>query len=142
LIIDDEPLVGAMLNRMLVPRHEVEVAASAQEALAAIGRSPFDAIVCDVMMPEMTGMDFFALLKRRDPALSERVVFMTGGAFLPRVAEFLSRVDNPKLEKPFDLDALIAALKRVVQNGAPPEALRETTANHTPIGKDESGIDR
>ncbi|HEX4477231.1 MAG TPA: ATP-binding protein [Polyangiaceae bacterium] len=114
LVVDDEPLVGAMLRRMLAQRHAVEVAASAEEALRMLDAAVFDAIVCDVMMPEMTGMDLYATLRKRDPSLASRMVFMTGGAFLPRVAEFLATLENPTLEKPFDLEMLTFALRQVV----------------------------
>jgi len=117
LVVDDEPLVASLLRRMLAPQHDVLVATSGQEALRALDEGTFDAIVCDVMMPGMTGMDLYSTLRQRDPALSERIVFMTGGAFMPRVAEFLSRVDNPKLEKPFDLDTLRLALRQVTGRG-------------------------
>jgi PAS domain S-box-containing protein len=117
LVVDDEPLVASLLRRMLAPQHDVLVATSGQEALRAIEESTFDAIVCDVMMPGMTGMDLYSTLKQRDGSLAERMVFMTGGAFMPRVAEFLSKVDNPKLEKPFDLDTLRLALRKVTLRG-------------------------
>jgi PAS domain S-box-containing protein len=113
LVVDDEPLVASLLRRMLAPQHDVLVATSGQEALRAIDEGSFDAIVCDVMMPGMTGMDLYSTLRQRDQALAERMVFMTGGAFMPRVAEFLSKVDNPKLEKPFDLEMLRMALRKV-----------------------------
>jgi PAS domain S-box-containing protein len=118
LVVDDEPLVASLLRRMLAPQHDVLVATSGQEALRALDEGNFDAIVCDVMMPGMTGMDLYSTLRNRDRALSERMVFMTGGAFMPRVAEFLSQVDNPKLEKPFDLDTLRLALRQVTRAGS------------------------
>jgi DNA-binding NtrC family response regulator len=62
----------------------------------------------------MTGMDLYATLRKRDPSLASRMVFMTGGAFLPRVAEFLATLENPTLEKPFDLEMLTFALRQVV----------------------------
>jgi PAS domain S-box-containing protein len=111
LVVDDEPLVASLLQRMLQPLHDVAIATSGPEALRAIEEVPFDAIVCDVMMPGMTGMELYATLRQRDEALASRMVFMTGGAFVPRVAEFLSGVPNPKLEKPFPLSALQIALR-------------------------------
>jgi CheY-like chemotaxis protein len=62
--------------------------------------------MCDLMMPEMTGMDLHAELSSRDPALAERLVFMTGGAFTPAAREFLDRVVNARVEKPFDVPSL------------------------------------
>jgi CheY-like chemotaxis protein len=114
LIVDDEPLVADLLKRMLSRLHDVSVAKSGAEALAVLDENSFDAIVCDVMMPGITGMDLYATLRSRDENIARRVVFMTGGAFVPRVAEFLAAVDNPKLEKPFELGALTLALQRII----------------------------
>ncbi|MBM4362779.1 MAG: response regulator, partial [Deltaproteobacteria bacterium] len=106
---------------------DVHVASSAPDALAMIERDTFDAILCDVMMPGMTGPDLHASLASRDEELANRVVFMTGGAFLPRIAESLAALPNPKLEKPIDLDALEGAVQAVIrrtrrQGGAGPSA--------------------
>jgi CheY-like chemotaxis protein len=75
----------------------------------------FDAVLCDLMMPEMGGMDLFAALERVAPELASRVVFLTGGAFTERAAEFLANVKNPTLDKPFAVDDLRAALGRVMR---------------------------
>ncbi|HVU02206.1 MAG TPA: PAS domain S-box protein [Polyangiaceae bacterium] len=115
LVVDDEPLVAQLLHRMLQSAHDVSIATSGAEALAAIERTTFDAIVCDVMMPGITGMDLYATLSVRNEETAKRMVFMTGGAFVPRVAEFLASVPNPKLEKPFELGALSLALQRVIE---------------------------
>ena len=62
----------------------------------------FDAIVCDLMMPHITGMDLYAELRDRVRDQAERIVFMTGGAFTPAARAFLKDVKNLRLEKPFD----------------------------------------
>jgi hypothetical protein len=54
------------------------------------------------MMAGVDGVGLFDELCRIDRELADRVVFMTGGAFTPRVRDFLARVPNPCLEKPFD----------------------------------------
>ena len=51
-------------------------------------------------------MDLYRELKEQLPGTEQRMVFMTGGAFTPRAAEFLTTVSNPRLEKPFDLTVL------------------------------------
>jgi PAS domain S-box-containing protein len=113
LVVDDEPLVGSLLSRMLENDHDVSVATSGPEALRLLAAQTFDAVVCDVMMPGMTGMDLYSVIRERDLLLASRVVFMTGGAFVPKVADFLATVDNPTIEKPFRLDKLKAALREV-----------------------------
>jgi len=89
--------------------------ASGREGQALLEKDPaFDVILCDLMMPEMTGMDLHAWLATRDPALARRVVFMSGGAFTPRAADYVASVGNLQLEKPFDPAALRQAVSRLV----------------------------
>ena len=91
LIIDDEPLVRRAIERSLEPEHDVVSAASAAEALAGWKRGePFDLVLCDLMMPEMTGMEMAARLERSLPAMAARMVFLSGGAFTPEAAAFLA----------------------------------------------------
>jgi len=66
----------------------------------------------------MTGVDLYEELKRRDPAQADRMIFLTGGAFTPRAREFLSRVSNPKLEKPFDPQGLRNLVREALTSSA------------------------
>lgn len=101
LVVDDEAAIGTALRRML-PDHDVTVVTSADEALALVrAGNVFDVILSDLMMPRKTGMDLHAEVMLESPRLAERMVFMTGGAFKPGAAEFLARVPNERLEKPF-----------------------------------------
>jgi CheY-like chemotaxis protein len=100
------------LRRSLAPEHDVAVTTRAAEALERLGKGErFDLIVCDLMMPEMTGMDLHARLLELSPADADRMVFVTGGAFTHRSQEFLDRVPNQRVEKPFDPQALRALVR-------------------------------
>ncbi len=114
LIIEDEPALGRVLGRLLAP-HKVTAVTRAQEALARLraGES-FQLILCDLMMPEMTGMEFYAELVARDRAAAERVVFMSGGAFTASARLFLENVPNQHLDKPIDT----VRLRRLVEQVA------------------------
>jgi CheY-like chemotaxis protein len=113
LVIDDEPLLGRTLTRAL-RQHEVVAYTSARDALDhLIAGEQFDLILCDVMMPIMTGMEFHDELSRALPHLTRKVVFATGGAFTPAAREFFERTGNVKLEKPFDAKALHAIVDRI-----------------------------
>jgi CheY-like chemotaxis protein len=111
LVVDDERRLLSVLAMTLGERHEVVVTDDVYGALTtALGEKRFDYILCDLMMPALTGMDFYAAVKAADAALAERIIFMTGGAFTPRAREFLERVKNPRIEKPFiasDVEELI-----------------------------------
>jgi two-component system cell cycle sensor histidine kinase/response regulator CckA len=112
LIVDDEDGVRAAMWSMLCDHDVVE--ASTGEGARRILESDqaFDVILCDMMMPGISGMDLHAWLSELNPHLAEQVIFVTGGAFTPRAREYLSRVDNIRLEKPFD----VANFKRIVHD--------------------------
>jgi CheY-like chemotaxis protein len=106
LIVDDDPLVAKALLRTLAG-HDVTVASHGKEALdLLLGGPRFDVIVCDLMMPVMTGMELHAELARRLPEVLERMVFITGGVFTKEAKAFLDQVPNHCLTKPFDPESL------------------------------------
>jgi two-component system, cell cycle sensor histidine kinase and response regulator CckA len=101
LVIDDEPLILRSVSRLLRDQHDVEVAVNGNDGLQKIVQDgPFDLIVCDLMMPEMTGMELYNEVRKRSPDTAARFVFLTGGAFTEGARAFLASVDNPKLDKP------------------------------------------
>lgn len=103
LVIDDEPLIARILQRGL-SRHQVTIASEARDALERIQRGEtFDVILCDLMMPDISGIDVHEYLTREFPAVARRVVFMTGGAFTSKARQFLSTVSNERIDKPFSL---------------------------------------
>jgi PAS domain S-box-containing protein len=102
LVVDDEPAVGAALQRMLVGL-EVTVVTGAGDALRLLREGQrFDVILADVMMPDITGIELYETLARELPEMARRMVFITGGAFTPRARAFLDTVPNPRTDKPFD----------------------------------------
>ncbi len=117
LVIDDEPSIGRLLAREL-EGHQVVVAESGRQALAICRGEAFDVMFCDLMMPEVSGMDFYEQLRRSSPGDERRIVFMTGGAFTHRAKAFLSDVENRCLEKPFDNEQLQDILRQMM---SPPQ---------------------
>lgn len=116
LVIDDEPGVAAAVERALRHEHEVVAATDARAALRRLAdREHFDVILCDLMMPEMTGMDFHAAAARLVPGVLPRVVYLTGGAFTPRARAFLDTIPNARVDKPFEEDALRRLVRARVQ---------------------------
>jgi CheY-like chemotaxis protein len=119
LIIDDEKDLTDVTVVALEELHDVRATQDAREALEWIGTGQrFDLILCDMMMPLMTGMEFYTRLAAIAPGQADRVVFMTGGAFTPRAREFLARLPNLRIEKPFDLGHILAMINAQVQSGA------------------------
>jgi signal transduction histidine kinase len=116
LVIDDEPALCAVMRRLLRRQHEVIGYADAHEALKLLEQDDaFDVIFCDIMMPHLSGIDFFNQLRRQNLELASRVVFMTGGAFNAPAQQFLRTVANPLLEKPFEMRTLQAAIAQALE---------------------------
>ncbi|HVO31302.1 MAG TPA: ATP-binding protein, partial [bacterium] len=116
LVVDDERSLGLAIRRMLAGDHKVDVTTSAREAIERVQRGEhFDVILCDLMMPEVTGMDVCDELTRTVPDQAAKIIFMTGGAFTQTAQEFFERVPNLRVEKPFDLAALRAVIAQVIQ---------------------------
>jgi len=115
LMVDDEPALCQLVQRLLSPEHEVVTRVAPRAALELLGvDAAFDVILCDLMMPDMTGMDFYAELGRRAPDLAARVVFMTGGAFSSAARRFLESVPNRRITKPFTADALRGTIAKLM----------------------------
>ena len=111
LVVDDEPIVGAAIRRTLHREHDVTVANGGREALELISKAEFDLILADVLMPEISGIDLYELLKQSNPSTSDRMVFITGGAFTTMARQFLESVPDRTLEKPFDPERLRAFVR-------------------------------
>ncbi|MDP9035133.1 MAG: PAS domain S-box protein [Myxococcota bacterium] len=104
LVVDDEAPIADLMRELLANDHDVAAATSAHEALAILdSEKAFDVIFCDLMMPEMSGIQLYELLRKKKPGLEARIVFMTGGGFTTSAAEFLATIGNRRLEKPFSL---------------------------------------
>jgi DNA-binding NtrC family response regulator len=118
LIIDDEPFVAAALGRTLEPEHQVKVASTVREGRALIERGErFDVILCDLILPQTTGMYLYDDLLRTRPELACRVVFMAGDTLTPKATEFVASVSNRVLEKPFSAEALRGAVRQTLLGG-------------------------
>jgi PAS domain S-box-containing protein len=117
LLIDDETALGTSLRRCISRYWNASFVNDGRQALELLRHDcGYDVIVCDLMMPEVTGMDIYEELVQSKPDLSKRMLFMTGGAFTERARTFLDSVPNRHLDKPFDLAQLEAAVRSVAAN--------------------------
>jgi CheY-like chemotaxis protein len=104
LVIDDEESLAQAIRRFLSVEHTVTAVYRARDALDLLELGTrYDVILCDLMMPQITGMELHAEVARLDPAQAARIVFLTGGAFTASAREFLLGTANRRIEKPFDL---------------------------------------
>jgi CheY-like chemotaxis protein len=129
LVIDDDRRVVQGLRRAIERGHEVVAANSIDEALAEIQANPeFDVILCDLLLPERSGMELYEALRKDRGGLAARIIFMTGGAFTERSRAFLDAVPNLCLEKPFDAYELRRVIDERVTINARPVRLQRTKA--------------
>lgn len=116
MIIDDETEVARAL-RLLMRRHDVCIVSSGEDALVMLDRDPaFDVVLCDVMMPELSGPDLYDAVRLRHPSLTERIVFMSGGTFTERTSRFRDESSNPFLDKPIiraELESVLAQMAAI-----------------------------
>ena len=116
LVIDDDPGVASTLGAMLEAHHDVTSVESAREGLRLLlGPERFDIAFCDLVMPEVSGIDVYCALELNRPEATPRIVFMTGGVFTPEAEKFLARVPNQRIEKPFSLARVEQLLAQAVR---------------------------
>ncbi len=115
LIIDDEPLVIGMLTRLLRRRYQITTTTSGVEGLRLASEQPWDAILCDVMLPELSGPQLLRRLESEGKETAAKMGFMTGGAFGPEASQFLASLGQGGwLSKPFGVHELEAFVERLV----------------------------
>jgi PAS domain S-box-containing protein len=126
LIIDDEEMVLNAVARIL-NHHEIVCMAHAREGLDRLKSDDrFDIVFCDLMMPSMTGIEFYEELLVSRPEIASRVVFLTGGAMTSKAAEFLRIVPNERVQKPFGVNDLRTMVQQIL---AANEAERNSLQN-------------
>ncbi len=115
LVIDDDPLAGTTIRRALEPEHQLLTVKTVREASALIGRGEaVEVILCDLRLPEGSGMDFYDELLRMRPSLARRVIFLAGGALTPKAVEFIASVSNRVLTKPLEPEVVLVAVRQTL----------------------------
>jgi len=114
LVVDDEPSILRLLEEALTQwGYQVKCAASGDEALAALRGDLFDAVLTDVRMPEMSGLDLLREIKRHDDSIE--VVMMTGYPTIASAVEALKEGAYDYLSKPLILDELRHLMARMTE---------------------------
>jgi two-component system, OmpR family, response regulator MprA len=121
LVVDDEPAVREAVERALrLEGHDVLLAADGQEALGALDTRPPDAIVLDVLMPRVDGLELCRRMRRRGDRTP--VLMLTArDAVSDRVAGLDAGADD-YLIKPFALEELLARVRALLRRAGPDEA--------------------
>ena len=122
LVVDDEAEIRAMLGEILaLDGHVVEQAADGDEALARLAERRYDLVISDLLMPALDGPGLYERLRQTDPAMADRLLFITGDTLSPSARRFLERAGRPVIEKPLApaevRRAVGAALQRQPRHG-------------------------
>lgn len=116
LIIDDEQLLLDLLEHLLVRLgYQVDPVLDVGEAFYKLENYTYDAIFLDMRMPLMGGKEFYLKIGEKFPALSKRIVFVTGDLANPATASFIQETENLHLQKPFTLKEVEDLLVRFFQ---------------------------
>jgi signal transduction histidine kinase len=111
LFVDDEPDMCELMAEALAPFHDMVTTTDAHKALTLIaGGQRFDVILCDIRMPNMTGLDFHSRLGVDNPSQANRVVLMSGG-FTHRPGDAPIVLPRPLLEKPFGVRQVLSLMR-------------------------------
>jgi CheY-like chemotaxis protein len=114
LIVDDEAMVARAAQRVFEGQFKVDIALDGKAALEKLRQLEYDVVLCDVMMPGLSGLDVYRQVRLENEGLAARFVFATGGLFNQELSDSVTRLSNMIVEKPFDAKAL----RRVIEAAA------------------------
>jgi two-component system NtrC family sensor kinase len=104
LVVEDEAQIRQLFEDVIKNAgHDVETAPNGRIALELIDKKNFDLIISDVKMPEVSGPEFYAALKRKGAALEQRLIFVTGDLMNAETLQFVESTGRTWLGKPFDI---------------------------------------
>ncbi len=105
LVVEDDTLIGRIIQRIL-RGYDLTLLMTGAEAVRHCLEDRPDLVLCDMMLPDMSGMQLYASVVEADPEMGRRFVFMTGGVFESSTRRFLDTTQNKVLMKPFDSHVL------------------------------------
>lgn len=114
LVIDDEIIIGRVIERLLGQRAEVTTLTSGSAARKAVAGQKYDLIFCDVHLPDSSGAELYRRLAADDWNPQKRMIFLTGGFFDEKERKFFDDLDNPLVFKPFGVEELEDAVAAVI----------------------------
>jgi two-component system, NtrC family, sensor kinase len=117
LVIDDDPRIAEAIRRMLADAYQVTSVCTGHEALAQIGgERAIDVVLCDVVIPDLNGVDLYDEIRRLAPALAARFIFVTGWTGDPLVRDLLASTGCPVVTKPFEGSALTRTIEGALRS--------------------------
>jgi DNA-binding NtrC family response regulator len=117
LIIEDEENVLEVMQRLLMRKgYSCDGVTNGMDGLNCIKNSHYDLIICDLRMPGMSGIELFQEVEKINPELGQRFIFTTGDNVSEGNQNFLKLTGAMVLQKPFEMDTLIAVVNKKLSN--------------------------
>jgi DNA-binding NtrC family response regulator len=118
LVIDDDAQVSALVERILSRAgYAAEAEREPLRALELVSQRHYDVVVCDLLMPQISGMELHERVSQLSPTLARRFIFITGDATRPTVQSFLQGSGLPYVLKPFAAQQLLAVVEGMFEAG-------------------------
>ncbi len=115
LVVDDDQQLATALQWILADENFlVDVAFDGEEAMLKVKAHDYDAVICDLKMPNLRGDDFYIRARDLRPNLSDYFIFITGYATDPQIRQFLINHEVKFLVKPFPINGLIHCVKQLL----------------------------
>ncbi len=125
LVLEDDPAFSELLTEFLAASgYAVVKVVNGIDGVKALLKEDFDAILCDMMMPKMTGDLFYLATERTKPYLCARFIFMTGHASSPKIDYFIKSIGGLLLGKPFTMSSLQESIEHLIHNTRVRQALK------------------
>ena len=120
LVVDDEESNAALVRRVLAGAgYDVESTTLSRRALVMIERTAYDAVICDVKMPELSGQELYGRVCQIRPEMARRFIFVTGDIDGQDTREFLDETRCSYFMKPFNLERLTGAVDMLTGSRSP-----------------------
>lgn len=114
LIVEDDPAIRRLVHMVLARAgYRIEIASDGVEAVLKLGLADYDAIILDLMMPNLDGFVFIDTLKTNDPERLKKII-VTSAASPTVIRERLSAKPFAVLPKPFDISTLVQTVAECV----------------------------
>ncbi len=115
LVVDDEKAILTLLSHLLTEwEYEVETVNNANDALDRLRSERYDLILMDIKMPVISGMELYRQIEAMDPALTQRVMFITGDVMGKTTGDFLGETGVPYITKPFHIEHLKNSITQIL----------------------------
>jgi CheY-like chemotaxis protein len=114
LLIDNEPsFTSALATLLRRDGYTIDITENGRLALTQLQAHRYDLFLCDLLMPELGGEDFYDVLRQQYPALCQRVIFLTGDTMHGESLAFLEACGQPWLKKPCGAAAVREAVQQL-----------------------------